>query len=102
MKNGFSVIFYRKTDEELYNLTQNNKNEEKKTYDKTYDKTEEKIFQFCTEERTAKEIAEYCGYKSVDRFKRNYLKPLVDNGEIKMTIPDKPKSKNQKYITVNR
>ncbi len=102
-KNGFSVIFYRKTDEELYDLTQNSKNEEKKTYEKTYektyDKTQEKILQFCTEERTAKEIAEYCGYKSVDRFKRNYLKPLVDSGKMKMTIPDKPKSKNQKYIS---
>ena len=104
-KNGFSVVFYRKTDEELYDLTQNNKNDEKKTYEKTYEKTydsvEEKILRFCTEERTAKEIAEYCGYKSVDRFKRNYLKPLVDSGKIKMTIPDKPKSKNQKYISVN-
>ncbi len=104
-KNGFSVVFYRKTDEELYDLTQNNKNEEKKTYEKTYEKTydsvEEKILQFCTEERTAKEIAEYCGYKSVDRFKRNYLKPLVDSGKMKMTIQDKPKSKNQKYISVD-
>lgn len=102
-KNGFSVIFYRKTDEELYDLTQNEeKKTYEKTYDKTYDKTEEKILQFCTEEKTAKEIAEYCGYKSVDRFKRNYLKPLVDNGKIKMTLPDKPKSKNQKYISVDR
>lgn len=28
-KNGFMVIFYRKTDEELYNLTQNEKNDAK-------------------------------------------------------------------------
>jgi len=102
-KNGFSVVFYRKTDEELYDLTQNDeKKTYEKTYEKTYDKTQEKILQFCIEERTAKEIAEYCGYKSVDRFKRNYLKPLVDSGKIKMTIPDKPKSKNQKYISVDR
>ena len=95
----------RKMDEELYNLTQNNKNEEKKTYEKTYektyDKTQEKILQFCAEERMAKEIAEYCGDKSVDRFKRNYLKPLVDSGKIKITIPDKPKSKSQRYISVD-
>lgn len=94
-KNGFSVIFYRKTDEELDDLTQN---EEKKTYDNI----EQKILEFCTEERTAKEIVEYCGYKSVDRFKRNYLKSLVDSGKIRMTIPNKLKSKKQKYISVDR
>lgn len=98
-KNGFNVIFYRKTDEELYGLTQN---EMKKTYEKTYEKThdniEEKILQFCIVERTAKEIAEHCGYKGIDRFKRNYLKPLLEQEKIKMTIPDKPKSKKQKYI----
>ena len=50
-------------------------------------------------EKTAKEIAEFCGYKGIDRFKRNYLKTLLVQNKIKMTIPDKPKSKNQKYIT---
>lgn len=97
-KNGFMVIFYRKTDEELLDLTGENKNTQEKTYEKTYENTEEKILQFCTKERTAKEIAEYCGYKGIDRFKRNYLKPLLEQEKIKMTIPDKPKSKNQKYI----
>lgn len=92
------VIFYRKTDEELLDLTGENKNTQEKTYEKTYENTEEKILQFCTKERTAKEIAEYCGYKGIDRFKRNYLKPLLEQEKIKMTIPDKPKSKNQKYI----
>lgn len=70
-----------------------------KTYDETYDKLEEKILQFCKSEKSAKEIAEHCGYKSVDRFKRNHLKPLLEQEKIQMTIPDKPKSKNQKYIT---
>ena len=102
-KNGFMVIFYRKTDEELLDLTGENKNIQKKTYEKAYEKTyeniEEKILEFCTKERTAKEIAEYCGYKGIDRFKRNYLKRLLEQEKIKMTIPDKPKSKNQKYIT---
>ena len=91
LKKCFKGTFCRKTDEELYNLTQNNKNEAKKTY--------EKILRFCTEERTAKEIAKHCGYKSVDRFKRNYLKQLVDSGEIKMTIPDKSKSKKRRCIS---
>ena len=98
-KNGFMVIFYRKSDKELLDLTGENKNIQEKTYEKTYENIEETILEFCIEAKTAKEIAEFCGYKGIDRFKRNYLKPLLENGKIIMTIPDKPKSKNQKYIS---
>ena len=89
------VIFYRKNDEELIDLTGENKSSQ----EKTYENIEEKILEFCKEARTAKEIAQYCGYKGVDRFKRNYLKTLLEQEKIEMTIPDKPKSKNQKYIS---
>lgn len=70
-----------------------------KTYEKTYENIEEKILKFCSKAKSAKEIAGYCGFKSVDRFKRNHIKPLLEDKKIKMTIPDKPTSKNQKYIT---
>ena len=96
-KNGFLVIFYRKNDNELLDLTQR-----EKTYEKTYENIEEKILDFCTKEKSAKEIALYCGYKGIDRFKRNYLKILLEQGKIRMTIPEKPKSKNQKYIKNNK
>ena len=43
--------------------------------------------------------AEYCGYKGIDRFKRNYLKPLLEQEKLKMTIPEQPKNRNQKYIS---
>ena len=38
------------------------------------------------------------GYKSNKTLKRNYIKPLIENGKLKMTIPEKPTSRNQKYI----
>ena len=60
---------------------------------------EDKILDFCQKEKTAKEITKYCGLKSVDRFKRNHLRPLLETGRIKMTIPNQPKNRNQKYIT---
>jgi hypothetical protein len=30
-------------------------------------------------------------------FRNNILKPLIDNGKIKLTIPEKPNSPEQKY-----
>ena len=39
-------------------------------------------------------------YASRRHFGELYIKPLLESGRIKMTIPDKPKSKNQKYVKV--
>lgn len=38
------------------------------------------------------------GLKSKEGFRRNYLRPAIDMNLIRMTIPDKPNSKNQRYI----
>ena len=35
---------------------------------------------------------------SREGFRRNYLKPALNGNYIRMTIPDKPNSKNQRYI----
>ena len=57
-----------------------------------------KILSFCNVPRTKKEICEHFGYSNLTYFTRSYLTPLIESGKIKMTIPDKPKSRNQKYI----
>ena len=70
------------------------------TYDTTHDATHDKILAFCIEPHSKLEIAEHCGYKNTKNFTQKYLRPLLNNGTLKMTLPDKPKSKHQKYITV--
>lgn len=61
---------------------------------------EELILQFCRTPRSRKEITEYCGYKDVWSFAVRYLHPLIKSGQLLMTVPDKPRSRNQKYITI--
>ena len=43
-------------------------------------------------------ISEKIGLKSREGFRRNYLRPAVDMELIRMTIPDKPNSRNQRYV----
>lgn len=46
---------------------------------------------------SSNEIMEKLGLKSKESFRENYLNPALENGIIKMTLPDKPTSKNQMY-----
>lgn len=55
------------------------------------------ILRFCSTPRSRGEILMNLGYKNhFDNYKR-YLEPILNNYLIEMSIPDKPKSKNQKY-----
>ena len=45
-------------------------------------------------------LMEKLGLKSKEGFRRNYLCPAMENNVIRMTIPDKPNSRNQKYVKV--
>lgn len=46
----------------------------------------------------ANEIMDRLKIKSKETLRNTYLNPAIENGLVKMTIPDKPNSKNQKYI----
>ena len=48
----------------------------------------------------SKALMEKMGLKSKEGFRRNYLRPAVDMNLICMTIPDKPNSRNQRYVKV--
>lgn len=47
---------------------------------------------------TSKFLMEKLGLKSKEGFRRNYLRPAVEGNFIRMTIPDKPNSRNQRYV----
>ena len=55
------------------------------------------ILAFCEEPHSAKEIMDYIKIADRSFFRRHYLDPMIKSGQLKMTIPDKPKSRNQKY-----
>jgi ATP-dependent DNA helicase RecG len=61
--------------------------------------TQRMVLSYCSVPQTRSAIAEHCGYKDRVNFTKLYLKPLLESGLILMTIPDKPSSKNQKYVT---
>ena len=57
------------------------------------------ILMYCMDEpRGILEIAGLLGYKD-KKTVRKYLNPLLDEGLIARTVPDRPNSRNQKYIT---
>lgn len=47
---------------------------------------------------TANAIMELLGLKSKETFRKNYINPAMDLGLVRMTLPDKPNSRNQRYV----
>ena len=60
---------------------------------------EKGLLEFCRVARTRAEIVEYLAIPSGQYALRRYLDPLVQAKVILMTMPDKPRSPNQKYYT---
>lgn len=57
------------------------------------------ILEFCKEPRSRVEIQEYIGINDREHFRKTLLNPLVKGGLLKMTLLEKPTSKNQKYYS---
>ena len=79
MKSGFVAVFFRSESHDAQD------NAQVGAQDAAQVGIRDKILACCKEPRSRIEIAAYCGYKS---------------GRLRMTIPDKPNSRNQKYIAV--
>ena len=57
------------------------------------------ILDFCKEPKTAQEIVDEFGFSNRNYFRRHYLEEMLITGKLKMTMPDKPSSKKQKYYS---
>lgn len=86
-RNEFVVI--------LYNQTVVSVEETKKAEDDT-------LLAFCRTPRSRQEIADYLGIKATPYMMNKYVLPLIQQGLLRMTIPDKPKSRNQRYYAVEQ
>ena len=56
------------------------------------------LLDYCSTPRSRDEMQRFCGIASRDYFRTKILKPLLDSEKLNRTIPDKPNSKNQKYV----
>ncbi|MCL1917397.1 MAG: putative DNA binding domain-containing protein [Peptococcaceae bacterium] len=56
------------------------------------------LLDYCAIPRSRDEMQQHYKISSREYFRNNVLKPLLESGQLKMTIPDKPNSKHQKYV----
>ena len=87
----------------LYNQTAEMEKEEGNTEGKGKKvvSDEKNLLAFCAKPRSRKEIVSYLEIPSAQYALRRYLDPLVETGAIRLTIPEKPKSPRQRYVTVS-
>ncbi|WP_366512705.1 KTSC domain-containing protein [Lunatimonas sp.] len=60
-----------------------------------------KVLVFCDQPQSRLAILEILKLYNNSRNFDNYVKPLLEVGWLQQTIPDKPRSKNQKYYTTD-
>ena len=86
-RNEFLVILY------------NNKVAEQSDEKSETEEKDKNLLDFCRIPRTRKEITDYLGISTVFYAMQHYVQPLLASGELIMTIPEKPKSRNQKFVS---
>lgn len=61
------------------------------------DSVEERLLEFCTVPRSRQEIIAFLGFSRYYSMSK-IVQPLIDDGKIALTLPDKPKSSKQRYV----
>ena len=64
------------------------------------EKNKKKILLLCEQPRTRRELMYMIDVDSIKTFKRLYLNPLLESGQLRMTIPNQPSISTQKYVRV--
>lgn len=62
---------------------------------------DEDLLTFCRTPRSRQEIAQYLNINTVYYAMTKHVQPLLESGKLGMTMPDKPRSRNQKYYTID-
>ena len=57
------------------------------------------LLEFCRTPRTREEMQQFMGLNNRGHFRQKILNPLIIGDLLKMTLPDKPTSRNQKYYS---
>lgn len=86
-RHEFVVTFYNSADDQTVTVSRQPDNSNS-------------LLEFCQTPRNRQEIADYLGIKTVFYVMKHYVEPLLQSGQLAMTIPEKPKSRNQRYVAV--
>ena len=62
----------------------------------------QKLLEFCREPRSREEMMAHIGVAGVEYFRKKYLVPMQQDGLIRKVELDKPTSRHQKYIALER
>lgn len=57
------------------------------------------IIKFCSTPKSLNEIIGHFNFPNRSYFKRRFLDKMLQDGILKMTLPDKPSSRKQKYFS---
>jgi ATP-dependent DNA helicase RecG len=60
------------------------------------------LLDFCSAPKSRDEMQLFLGLADRGHFRKTILNPLLESRRIKMTIPDKPNSRNQKYVRISQ
>lgn len=77
----------------LYNREFSGKTEESEQTDPM-----KKLLDFCKVPRSRMEITEWMGIETPAYVMKRYIRPLLKEGRLQMTLPQTPKSKKQRYV----